>query len=121
MYIQIFAYADYLYPPFFYLCSLYEVLRMYPSVPSNRRQALQDDILPDGTHVKKGDEVVFQPFCQGRHEKVWGPDAKQFKPDRWLSKEGNLIRPEPGKFVVFHMGPRICLGKFVYNIVVIYH
>ncbi|KAI9260881.1 cytochrome P450 [Helicostylum pulchrum] len=90
---------------------LYEVLRMYPSVPSNRRQALQDDILPDGTHVKKGDEVVFQPFCQGRHEKVWGSDAKQFKPERWLSEEGNLVRPESGKFVVFHMGPRICLGQ----------
>lgn len=90
---------------------MYEVLRLYPSVPSNRRQALEDDVLPDGTHVKKGDEVIFQPFCQGRHEKVWGPDAKQFKPERWLTDEGNLIRAESGKYVVFHMGPRICLGQ----------
>lgn len=72
---------------------------------------MNDDILPDGTHVKKGDEVIFQSFCQGRHEKVWGPDAKQFKPERWLNCEGNLVRPEPGKYVVFHMGPRICLGQ----------
>ncbi|KAI7890517.1 cytochrome P450 [Mucor mucedo] len=90
---------------------LYEVLRLYPSVPSNRRQALNDDLLPDGTHVKKGDEVIFQPFCQGRHEKVWGPDAKQFKPERWINSEGNLVRAESGKYIVFHMGPRICLGQ----------
>ena len=31
-----------------------EVLRLHPSVPKQGRTALQDDILPDGTHVPAG-------------------------------------------------------------------
>lgn len=89
---------------------LYEVLRLYPAVPGNRKQALKDDVLPDGTVVYKGDEITFQPFCQGRHEKVWGPDAKEFKPERWISEKGDLIKMDGGKFVAFHAGPRVCLG-----------
>jgi cytochrome P450 len=90
---------------------LYKVLRLYPAVPGNRRQAINDDILPDGTPVFAGDEVVFQPFCQGRHEQIWGPDAKEFKPERWFSPDESLTRAEPGKDVGFHSCPRTCLGK----------
>ena len=35
--------------------SLYEVLRLHPSVPNNQKYALNDDIWPDGTQIKKGD------------------------------------------------------------------
>jgi cytochrome P450 len=93
---------------------LNEVLRLYPAVPGNRKQALADDILPDGTPVRKGDEITFQPFCQGRSKLVWGPDAKEFKPERWISDDGNsLIRVDHGKFPAFHAGPRTCLGKYL--------
>ena len=34
-------------------------------------------------------------------------DAKQYKPERWLSGE----KPSPAKFVAFHLGPRTCLGQ----------
>ncbi|KAI9357101.1 cytochrome P450 [Pilaira anomala] len=90
---------------------LNEVLRLYPAVPGNRKQALQDDVLPDGTHVRKGDEITFQPFCQGRSEKVWGPDAKEFKPERWITEGGELMKVDNGKFIAFHAGPRVCLGR----------
>ncbi|CAO3648016.1 unnamed protein product [Mucor hiemalis] len=90
---------------------LQEVLRLYPGVPGNRRQALDDDIWPDGTKVKKGDYVNYQSFCQGRLEKLWGPDAKEFKPERWIAKDGSLIRVENSKWSAFNLGPRLCLGK----------
>lgn len=90
-----------------------EVLRLYPAVPGNRKQALEDDVLPDGTHVRKGDEITFQPFCQGRSEKVWGPDAKEFKPERWITESGELLKVDNGKFIAFHAGPRVCLGKYI--------
>jgi cytochrome P450 len=89
------------------------VLRLYPAVPGNRKQALNDDVLPDGTIIRKGDEILMQPFCQGRSEKIWGPDAKYFKPERWINEEGNLIHAEPGAYVAFHLGPRLCLGIFL--------
>ncbi|KAI8139811.1 cytochrome P450 [Fennellomyces sp. T-0311] len=94
--------------------AFYEVilLRLYPSVPSNIKVALDDDVWPDGTHIRKGDSVVWSPYAQGRSAAVWGPDAKDFKPERWLDDEtGNLRRESAGQWPAFHAGPRICLGQ----------
>ncbi|KAG1439184.1 hypothetical protein G6F56_012371 [Rhizopus delemar] len=66
----------------------YETLRLFPSVPSNQKYALNDDIWPDGTHVKAGTYVSWSPYAQGRSEKVWGDDAKEFNPERWIDEEG---------------------------------
>lgn len=88
----------------------YEVLRHYPSVPLNQKYALNDDIWPDGTHIKKGDYILWCPYVQGRSEKVWGADAKEFKPERWITPEGEIRRESQGKWPAFHAGPRVCLG-----------
>jgi fatty acid omega-hydroxylase len=37
----------------------YEVLRHYPSVPLNQKFALEDDVLPDGTAIRKGDYLLW--------------------------------------------------------------
>lgn len=76
----------------------YEVLRLYPSVPNNQKYALDDDVWPDGTAIKKGDYVVWSSWAQGRSEKVWGPDAKEFKPERWITPEGDLRRESQGQW-----------------------
>ncbi|CAO3627832.1 unnamed protein product [Mucor hiemalis] len=89
----------------------YEVLRHFPSVPLNQKFALNDDIWPDGTHIKKGDYVLWCPYVQGRSEKVWGPDAKVFRPERWITEEGELKRESQGQWPAFHAGPRVCLGQ----------
>ncbi|KAI8139709.1 cytochrome P450 [Fennellomyces sp. T-0311] len=89
----------------------YEVLRLYPSVPSNIKVALDDDILPDGSPVKKGDSIVWGPYAMARSEKVWGADARDFKPERWITPDGELRRESAGQWPAFHAGPRICLGQ----------
>ncbi|KAJ8654100.1 hypothetical protein O0I10_010175 [Lichtheimia ornata] len=89
----------------------YEVLRLYPSVPSNVKVALEDDILPDGTPMRKGDTFTWSPYSQGRSTRVWGPDAKSFRPERWIDEEGNVRRENPGQWPAFHAGPRVCLGQ----------
>lgn len=91
--------------------SFFEVLRLYPSVPNNIKYALNDDVWPDGTHIRAGDYVAWSTYAQGRSEKAWGPDAKQFKPERWFTPEGELKRESQGQWPVFHVGPRVCLGK----------
>ncbi|ORX61453.1 cytochrome P450 [Hesseltinella vesiculosa] len=90
---------------------LYEVLRLYPSVPNNQKYALNDDVWPDGTHIKKGHYVNWSPYALGRCEKVWGQDACHFKPERWINEDGTLIRESQGKWPAFHGGPRVCLGQ----------
>ncbi|PKI67078.1 hypothetical protein CRG98_012499 [Punica granatum] len=51
----------------------------------------------------------------GRMKNLWGEDAEDFKPERWL-RDG-IFQPEsPYKFAAFNAGPRICLGKdFAYR------
>ncbi|PWA84611.1 cytochrome P450 704B1 [Artemisia annua] len=87
-----------------------ETLRLYPAVPQDPKGILNDDILPDGTKVKAGGMVTYVPYSMGRMEYNWGPDAKEFKPERWL-KDGFFQNASPFKFTAFQAGPRICLGK----------
>ena len=51
-----------------------------------------------------------------RSEALWGPDAKEFKPERWLDSEAGLTKDSkeiPGyhHLLSFTDGPRICLGR----------
>ncbi|KAD4178079.1 hypothetical protein E3N88_26670 [Mikania micrantha] len=60
-----------------------------------------DDALPDGYHVKKGDMVAYQPYAMGRMKFIWGDDAHDFKPERWLDHNG-CFRPQSSfKFTAF--------------------
>ncbi|XP_009776442.1 cytochrome P450 704C1-like [Nicotiana tabacum] len=95
--------------------TLTETLRLYPAVPVDGRCADADDVLPDGFHIRKGDGVYYISYAMGRMPYIWGNDAEDFRPERWL-KDG-IFQPEsPFKFIAFHAGPRICLGKdFAYR------
>uniref|UniRef100_A0A7S2F3C2 Cytochrome P450 n=1 Tax=Alexandrium andersonii TaxID=327968 RepID=A0A7S2F3C2_9DINO len=85
---------------------LYETLRMYPPVPFDLKVAVQDDVLPDGTAVPAGAEMVFLPFAMGRDASIY-PDPLTVNPKRWIP----FVEPPPHEFPVFQAGPRICLGK----------
>ncbi|KAK3829985.1 MAG: cytochrome P450 [Linnemannia gamsii] len=114
---------------------LYETLRLHPPVSKNVKQAVDDDILPDGTCVHKGEFVGYSSWCMGRNKVVWGIDAEQYVPERWLvssvvspgtnSDSPITINPATGrgvspfgkfkaesqfKFNSFNAGPRLCLG-----------
>ncbi|KAM0702298.1 hypothetical protein Q7P35_011208 [Cladosporium inversicolor] len=92
-----------------------ESLRLHPPIPRNSREALRDTTLPvgggsDGTApilVPKGTQVGYQVFSMHRREDVYGEDADEFVPERWI--ERNL---RPGwAFLPFNGGPRICIGQ----------
>ncbi|KAL9385567.1 hypothetical protein Peur_022577 [Populus x canadensis] len=95
--------------------ALTETLRLYPAVPVDGRCAEVDDILPDGFRMKKGDGLYYMAYAMGRMPYIWGEDAEDFRPERWLNN--GIFQPEsPFKFIAFHAGPRICLGKdFAYR------
>ncbi|KAF9981186.1 hypothetical protein BGZ65_004231, partial [Modicella reniformis] len=57
-----------------------EALRIYPSVPRNLKICVKDDVLPDGTKVHAGEWVTWSSYVMGRSERIWGPDAKKYKP-----------------------------------------
>ncbi|KAF5744329.1 hypothetical protein HS088_TW08G00932 [Tripterygium wilfordii] len=96
--------------------ALTETLRLYPAVPMDGRCAETDDVLPDGFRLRKGDGVYYMAYAMGRMPHIWGEDAEDFRPERWLDSNGVFQPESPFKFISFHAGPRICLGKdFAYR------
>ncbi|XP_076943992.1 alkane hydroxylase MAH1-like [Bidens hawaiensis] len=89
-----------------------ESLRLYPPVALEHKAPLKADILPTGHAVDKESRIILSFYSMGRMEGLWGGDCMEFKPERWISKDGNGIKHEPSyKFPAFHAGPRTCLGK----------
>lgn len=94
--------------------ALCESMRLYPPVPVDTKVAESDDVLPDGTTVKKGTRVSYHPYAMGRMESIWGEDWAEFKPERWLKREEDkwsFVARDSYTYPVFQAGPRICLGK----------
>ncbi|KMT08937.1 hypothetical protein BVRB_6g136530 [Beta vulgaris subsp. vulgaris] len=91
--------------------ALCETLRLYPSVQFNPKTPVEPQILPSGHRVNPNTEILFDLHAMGRMKSIWGDDCNEFKPERWISKEG-MIKHEPSyKFSVFSAGPRSCIGK----------
>ncbi|KAG2568178.1 cytochrome P450 704C1-like [Panicum virgatum] len=96
--------------------ALTETLRLYPAVPIDVKYCFSDDTLPDGYAVNQGDMVNYQPYPMGRMKFLWGADAEEFRPERWLGDDGVFVPESPFKLTAFQAGPRICLGKeFAYR------
>ncbi|KAK1428387.1 hypothetical protein QVD17_17220 [Tagetes erecta] len=96
--------------------SICESMRLYPPVPIDGKMAINDDVLPDGTVVKKGMTVSYHPYAMGRSEKLWGEDWSEFRPERWLEEDEvtetvRFVARDAYTYPVFQAGPRMCSGK----------
>ncbi|KAL8290477.1 hypothetical protein RQP46_002735 [Phenoliferia psychrophenolica] len=76
----------------------------------NNWQALGPDQIPNGPRVETGDLVFWSDWAMGRSTKVWGEDAKEFKPERWINEDGGLKTESIYKMHGFNGGYRLCLG-----------
>uniref|UniRef100_K3X3A6 Cytochrome P450 n=1 Tax=Globisporangium ultimum (strain ATCC 200006 / CBS 805.95 / DAOM BR144) TaxID=431595 RepID=K3X3A6_GLOUD len=91
--------------------ALRETLRLYPSVPANIKHATKDTLFHDGTFIRQNEGAVISSYVLARMTHVWGHDAKEYRPERWLdAKSGRLVSESAFKFNTFHAGPRMCLG-----------
>ncbi|MCL7030093.1 hypothetical protein MKW94_003450 [Papaver nudicaule] len=90
--------------------ALSEALRLYPSVPLDHKEVVEDEVFPDGTVLKKGTKVIYAIYAMGRMESIWGKDCREYRPERWL-RDGRYMSESAYKFTAFNGGPRLCLGK----------
>ncbi|KAH9930173.1 cytochrome P450 [Amylocystis lapponica] len=105
-----------------------ETLRLYPPVIFVRRDARKDAILPlsepirgrDGTliheiPVPKGTQIVVGIQGSNCNKALWGEDALEWKPERWLSALPDTVTNArvPGVYsnlMTFIGGGRACIG-----------
>ncbi|OWR51565.1 putative cytochrome P450, partial [Danaus plexippus plexippus] len=84
---------------------LKETMRFYPIVPIIGRH-LDKDVKLRNCTLSKGRTAILSIYGIHRHP-MWGPDADEFRPERWLSPLSNIQK----MFAGFSMGRRICIGK----------
>jgi len=87
---------------------LAETQRLFPVVAGFLKFVKEDDRLPCGINVRKGDTIGCTYWAHGRHPMVWGPDAQCFKPERFL---GEHTMTSEFKYPFFNAGRRLCMGK----------
>ncbi|KAF5345213.1 hypothetical protein D9756_011554 [Leucocoprinus leucothites] len=112
-----------------------ETLRVFPPVPLNVRESrsmpclfppsdrtfpdsqLQDQSKNQPLLMPGNTIVTFLPLLTQRNKALWGEDADEFRPERWLESETkSKCNANFGMFLPFSHGPRICIGKnYAYN------
>jgi len=83
-----------------------EVLRIDPPAPITARQAVADDIY-EGVKIPKDSIIHFPHLVINMSTKIWGPDAAEFRPERW-----DDLKDVPNThFMTFQHGTRACIGR----------
>lgn len=92
-----------------------EGLRMFPPVsPLGFRQVPKGGDTLSGYFVPENTKIGYNMFGLTRDPKLWGEDAKIFRPERWLNRTPDDTRKmEANVDLVFGYGKWHCLGKNV--------
>ncbi|CAO2179124.1 unnamed protein product [Urochloa humidicola] len=88
---------------------LYEVLRLYPpALFIHRRTHKQTEF---GGVIYPADVMFLIPILYiHRDPELWGQDADEFNPGRFAEGVSKACS-DPGTFIPFSWGPRICIGQ----------
>ena len=79
----------------FFVASIKEAMRLNPSAPSLfPRLVPKDGKVIDGYYVPGGTEVTGYSYAQHRDKKLYGVDAEEFRPERWMESEKRTLELE---------------------------
>lgn len=86
---------------------LREALRIIPPAPVVRRSAFQNTSIL-GHPIPAGTAIIGLYKYFNTLPEIWGPNAQDFHPDRWLDAEEHAV---DNLFTTFNIGPRSCIGE----------
>ncbi|KAF7967615.1 hypothetical protein HWV62_33667 [Athelia sp. TMB] len=92
-----------------------ETLRLFPAVESVHESTWpSSDPTQKPIYIPAKAPIFYSTILTHRRTDLWGPDAHEFDPDRFLDERvRTYLTPKPYIFVPFNAGPRICLGQQV--------
>ncbi|CAI0641331.1 unnamed protein product, partial [Colletotrichum noveboracense] len=92
-----------------------EGLRIYPPVAGQMsKEVPRGGDTFKGVHLPEGTRVGYGAWGIFRRAEVWGQDADEFRPDRWLEADAERLKlMEETLEIVFGHGKWKCLGRNV--------
>ncbi|KAF2201927.1 cytochrome P450 [Delitschia confertaspora ATCC 74209] len=89
-----------------------EAMRVFPPVALTLRVASHDTTI-QGHFIPKDTTVIIAPWAINTASSLWGEDAKEFNPDRWMGvgKANSGGSTSNYAYTTFIHGPRSCIGK----------
>ena len=89
-----------------------ETSRVFPPVALTLRQTEKDTTI-QGQFIPAGTTVIISPWAINTSDALWGADAKEFNPDRWMGAGKANTGGADSNYAVttFLHGPRSCIGK----------
>ncbi len=89
-----------------------EILRVWSPVPLTLRDTANATTILD-QYIPKGTKVILAPWAINFSTELWGPDAADFKPERWMAHgQANAGGAQSNyAFMTFLHGPRSCIGS----------
>lgn len=96
----------------YYQALIKECLRIHPPLG----QLIPRLVPPGGTQlcgrfIPEGTVVGCNAWVVHRDKKVYGDDADEFRPERWMDADPARLRSMENLGFAFGGGPRVCLGK----------
>lgn len=85
-----------------------EVLRLAPALPVAGRRAMADTYVGSQL-IPKGSTVLIAIAAINCSKAIWGEDALDFNPERWM--QPGRVPTSPYANMTFLHGPRSCIGK----------
>lgn len=96
--------------PYFQAC-VNETLRTSPSTPVTLPRIVSDGgLVLNNTFIPPGTEVGANPYVINRDQGVFGADAHNFSPERWLEDHERTQQMHKWMFT-WGWGPRDCVGR----------
>ena len=88
-----------------------EILRLFPPFSWYFRRSVVNTTVC-GMPVPKDTDIILCPWGLHSLKSHWGPDAEEFKPERWLEDpNGRGGARDAYCFTTFAAGPRVCIAE----------